>query len=226
VDNPFSQNTTSYHDWNILKDLEWHCTKCELKSGQAKTWQIWRDEKGIQFEEPTPRRWEKRIFCKQCNKVTSHRKLKTLELLQTVSIRTQITPKFAKKVKDLYKREEAVLLRKLSDRELEIDHKFPQIRWNTNECDNDKLTDQQIKDKFILLNRNNNLWKSRQCEACFLTGKRGSFPGIYFWYSGDENWRGDTKHDENGCIGCFWYDPYAWRSELNKVINKNLLKNS
>jgi len=42
--NPFKESTTSYHDWKILKDLKWHCSKCELQSGQAKTWQTWRDE--------------------------------------------------------------------------------------------------------------------------------------------------------------------------------------
>ncbi len=176
--NPFKPSTTSYHDWEVMKDLQWHCSKCELQSGQAKTWQTWRDEKGIQFEEPTPRRWEKRIFCKICQKTTSHRKFKTLELLEIISKRVQITPKFAKKVKVLYKYEEAILLRKLSPRELEIDHKFPQIRWVSNEDSNDDLTDEQIINKFILLNKNNNLWKSRQCEKCYKHGIRGSFPGI------------------------------------------------
>ena len=219
MNNPFKENTTSYNDWEVLKDLEWHCTKCELKAGQAKTWQTWRDEKGIQFEEPTPRRWEKRIFCETCQKTTSHRKLKTLELLKNVSIRTQITPKIAKKVKDLYQNEEAVFLRKLSPTELEIDHRFPQIRWNSNEDKNDNLSDDELKAKFILLNRNNNLWKSRQCEKCFKDGIRGNFPGIEFWYVGDKTWRGASKSDENGCVGCFWYDPYKWREELNKKIN-------
>ena len=219
MNNPFKQGTTSYNDWEILKDLKWHCSKCELQSGQAKTWQTWRDEKGIQFEEPTPRRWEKRIFCETCKKTTSHRKLKTLELLENVSKRIQITPKFAKRVKELYEYEEAILLRKLSPRELEIDHKFPQIRWDKNEDSNENLTDKQIKNKFILLNRNNNLWKSRQCEKCFKEGIRGSFPGINFWYKGTNVWKGKTKYDENGCIGCFWYDPYKWREELNKIVN-------
>jgi hypothetical protein len=218
--NPFKENSISHHDWEVLKDLQWHCSKCELQSGQAKTWQTWRDEKGIQFEEPTPRRWEKRIFCETCQKTTSHRKLKTLEQLESVSKRIQITPKFAKKVKELYQFEEAVLLRKLSPRELEIDHKFPQIRWNTNEDSNSNLTNEQIKEKFILLNRNNNLWKSRQCEKCYTDGTRGSFPGINFWYKGTSIWQGDTSHDKNGCIGCFWYDPYKWREELNKIVNK------
>ncbi len=218
ANNPFKENTISYQDWEVLKDLQWHCTKCELKSGQAKTWQTWRDEKGVQFEEPTHRRWEARIFCNTCKKTTSHRKLKTLELLETVSIRVQITPKIAKKVKDLYGCIEAVLLRKLSPKELEIDHKFPQIRWNKNEEKNDGLSDKDLKNKFILLNRNNNLWKSRQCESCFKTNKRGSFPGINFWYKGDENWSGNP-HDEKGCIGCFWYDPYKWRRKLNELVS-------
>jgi len=38
-------------------------------------------------------------------------------------------------------------------------------------------------------------------------------------YVGDETWRGASKSDENGCVGCFWYDPYKWREELNKKIN-------
>ncbi len=35
---------------------------------------------------------------------------------------------------------------------------------------------------------------------------------------GDETWQGASKSDENGCVGCFWYDPYKWREELNKKI--------
>ncbi len=222
MQNPFRENTISYHDWEILKDLKWHCSKCELQAGQAKTWQTWRDEKGIQFEEPTSRRWEKRIYCSTCQKKTSHRKLKTLIKLENISKRFQITSKLAKRVKDLYLNEEAVFLRKLSFRELEIDHKFPQIRWESNEDSNEDLTDEQLKEKFILLNRNNNLLKSRYCENCVQTGKRGSFPGIKFWYCGNELW--DSKYlksDEFGCKGCFWYDPYKWRNELNKIIGKS-----
>ena len=46
--NPFKQNTTSYYDWEVMKDLKWHCTKCELEAAQAKTWQNWK-HKGIQI---------------------------------------------------------------------------------------------------------------------------------------------------------------------------------
>ena len=65
MSNPFKENTTSYNDWEVLKDLEWHCTKCELKSGQAKTWQVWR-QSGIQLAKD-----EKDNFCKIKNKKVS-----------------------------------------------------------------------------------------------------------------------------------------------------------
>jgi len=69
-----------------------------------------------------------------------------------------------------------------------------------------------------LLTRSNSLLKSRYCEKCFKNNKRGSFPGISFWYDGNEDWKGDL-HDEKGCMGCFWYDPYEWRKKLNEIVN-------
>lgn len=215
--NPFKVGSTQHHDYEVLSDLNWHCSKCELKAGQAKTWQTWRDAHGIQFEEPSPRRWEKRIHCDTCNKTTVHRKLASLERKAATSGRSGVSAKTAQRVKTLLNYEEAVFLRQLSSNELEIDHKFPQIRWNKDEDINDNASDEYLKAKFILLNRSNNLLKSRNCERCYRDGKRGSFPGIYYWYSGTEEWQGDP-HDENGCVGCFWYDPYEWRKQLNELI--------
>ena len=65
-----------------------------------------------------------------------------------------------------------------------------------------------------------NLLKSRQCEQCCKSGLRGCFPGIKFWYQGTEKWEGETENDPNGCIGCFWNNPYKWREELNKILKK------
>ena len=218
--NPFKPNTTSYYDWEIMKDLQWHCAKCELKSAQAKTWQVWR-QKGIQLDTDEKGNFYKRIFCKTCNSKTVHRKLKSLKISDDTKIRSGVPPKLAKRVKQVYKNQEAMLLREMPPKELEVDHKFPQVRWCENEQENSvDMSEEEIKQKFILLTRSNNLLKSRFCERCVKTGKRGHFPGIYFWYKGDENWRGKRKCDENGCIGCFWYDPYRWREELNKIVNK------
>jgi hypothetical protein len=220
--NPFKENSTSFHDYEILKDLEWHCSKCELKSGQAKTWQTWRDAHGFQFSKGNPNsgNWEKRMKCENCNMTTSHRKLEMLERHETTSARSGISSKLATKIKVLLKFEEAFWLRQLAGNLLEVDHKFPQIRWNIDEEDNENATDEELIAKFILLTRSNNLLKSRNCERCVKTNKRGNFPGIYFWYEGDENWQTES-HDEKGCVGCFWYDPYKWREELNKIITNS-----
>lgn len=216
--NPFKIGTKPYEDFETLSDLQWHCTKCELKSGQAKTWQVWRQEKGIQLDQDEKGHWYKTLYCEHCGENTVHRKLKSLELVEVNKARSGIPSKVAKKVKLLYDNKEAVMLRKLSDSELEVDHKFPQIRWGTNECDNTTLSDEELKSKFMLLNRSNNLLKSRYCERCFTDGKRGSFPGIKYWYRGNESWQGKDNFDENGCVGCFWYDPYEWRKQLNEIL--------
>ncbi len=219
--NPFKKDTTSHHDWEVLKDLQWHCTKCELKSGQAKTWQVWRQEKGIQLDKDEKGRWYKTQKCPTCGYNTVHRKLKSLEILDDTKSRAGISQYLARRIKQLFKNEEALFLRELSPNLLEVDHKFPQIRWGNNETENSStMSDNKIKEKFILLSRSNNLLKSRYCEKCVKTGKRGSFPGIYFWHQGDENWIGKNKNDEKGCVGCFWYDPYVWRDALNELVNK------
>ena len=217
--NPFKENTTSYHDWEVLKDLKWHCTKCELKSGQAKTWQAWKQQ-GLQLDVDTKGNSYKKIDCIACNNKTVHRKLKTLDILEDTTIRAGIPQSLSKKIKALYKNEEALFLREFPTKELEVDHKFPQVRWEKNEQENKtSMSENEIKSKFILLTRSNNLLKSRQCEKCVKENIRGNFPGIYFWYKGNQEWKGISKSDESGCVGCFWYDPYKCREELNKIIN-------
>ncbi len=220
--NPFKKGSKQYHDFEVMKDLQWHCSKCELKSGQAKTWQMWRQEKGLQIDKDNDGHYYKIIYCDNCKEKTHHRKLKSLKVLEVVKLRVGISKKFAKKVKGIYKNEDAVFLRKFSPNQLEIDHKFPQIRWNKNEDENGlDMSEKEIKDKFILLTRSNNLLKSRYCEKCYKTGKRGNFPGIFFWFKGSEKWdKKIDKHDKKGCDGCFWFDPYKWREELNKIIKK------
>jgi ribosomal protein L44E len=218
--NPFKPNTTSYYDWEVMKDLKWHCTKCELKSAQAKTWQVWR-QRGIQLDTDEKGNFYKRMYCPTCDMMTVHRKLKSIEILDDTKIRSGIPARLSKKIKEILSYEEAVFLRKMLSNLLEIDHKFPQIRWCKDEKENKvTMNEKEIKKKFMLLTRSNNLLKSRFCERCVKEGKRGHFPGIYFWYEGNENWRGDSECDEKGCIGCFWYDPYKWREELNKIVNK------
>ena len=51
-------------------------------------------------------------------------------------------------------------------------------------------------------------------------GIRGDFFGIKWFYEGDEQWRGSSKADENGCIGCCWYDLIEWKNQFNKYLKE------
>lgn len=148
--NPFKEGSTSYQDFETLSDLEWHCSKCELKSGQAKTWQVWRQEVGIQMETYNGR-YYKKIYCNNCGTKTVHRKLKSLELYEFTKTRAGIPPKIVQRVKELYNYEEAFEFRKMQEGLLEVDHQFPQVRWGSNEHQNENLSDKELKAKFILL---------------------------------------------------------------------------
>ena len=221
MSNPFTPGTTSYIDFETMSDLEWHCTKCELESAQAKTWQVWRHN-GIQLATDEKGNYYKSLLCPDCGKKTIHRRLLSLTILEDTTTRASIPQKLAQRIKKVYSCQEAVLLRNLPSRQLEIDHRFPQIRWGQDEEPHSiDMPDIHIKAKFILLNRSHNLLKSRYCERCVQTGRRGEFPGIEYWYEGSDRWSSSINpNDESGCEGCFWYDPYKWREELNNLIKQ------
>lgn len=215
--NPFKKGSTQYKDFETMSDCEWHCTKCELLSGQAKTWQVWRQEKGIQLDQDGEGHWYKKMFCKHCGTNTIHRKLKTTEIIETgLKARTSIPPQIAKRAKELYGCVDEYSVRVEPANQVEIDHRVPQVRWTSNEEDNSNLSDEQIIEKFMLLSRANNLLKSRICEECVKTGKRGKgYKVIEFWYEG-----GEAYSETLGCVGCFWHNPTKWRDELNKKIKQ------
>ncbi|MGA2322901.1 MAG: hypothetical protein ABSG22_03540 [Sedimentisphaerales bacterium] len=106
--------------------------------------------------------------------------------------------------------------------ELEADHRFPQVRWSKNETFDPDMSDSQLHNKFQLLTRQHNLWKSRYCEHCAKTGERGTFIGINFFATGGPKWDPQyPTNDERGCYGCFWYDPDVWRRAINNVVEKH-----
>lgn len=108
--------------------------------------------------------------------------------------------------------------------ELIIDHKFPSSRWVNGETINDTtMSYEEIKNKFQLLTNQTNLQKERYCKRCVLTGIRGDFFGIKWFYEGDEKWRGSSKADEKGCIGCCWYDLELWREKFNQFLSEENL---
>lgn len=215
--NPFKKDSTQYKDFETMSDLKWHCTKCELLSGQAKTWQVWRQEKGIQLAQDEEGHWFKSIKCPKCGITTIHRRLLSTDIVdEGLKARTGIPAEIAKRAKSLYGNVDEYSVRTEPANQLEIDHRVPQVRWTENESDNSRLTDAQIKEKFMLLSRANNLLKSRICEECKASGKRGKgYKVIEFWYRGSEEYE-----DFIGCEGCFWHNPTKWREELNKKVKK------
>ena len=215
--NPFKEGSNQYKDFETMSDCKWHCSKCELLSGQAKTWQVWRQEKGIQLDQDESGNWYKMILCPNCGIKTVLRKLKSTEIvIENLKARTGIPAKVAKRAKELFGCVDEYSMRTEAAKVLEIDHRPPLVRWTTNEDDNSNLTDEQIKVKVMLLTSPNNLLKSRVCEECVKTNKRGKgYKEIEFWYVGDENYS-----DDIGCVGCFWHNPSKWRKELNKKIKE------
>lgn len=211
---PFKEKTKLYKTFSILSDLKWHCSKHELPGTQpAKAVQIIRQH-GFKTEKKT-------AYCEKCKEKTVYRRLVSLEIEGArVFTRSKLPEKLKKRIKEYYKNADTVTLR--SDLAVEIDHKFPQVRWGGKEPENPiDMSDERIQERFILLTRANNLWKSRYCEKCYKTDLRGTFPGINFFYKGGRKWdKNINPYDPKGCEGCFWYDPYEWRKALNLIIEK------
>lgn len=135
------------------------------------------------------------------------------------------TPQFKARVIRLLKGINAFEARPTTVKGLIPDHKFSEVRWDeeTKAENSMDMTDEEVIEKFQLLDNQRNQQKREVCRSCFQTGIRGVIYGIPFFYEGTENWD-DTipavgKVAEKGCIGCAWYDIERWRSELIKQLN-------
>lgn len=216
VSHPFKEGTKLAEAFTILSDGEWHCGKHELPGTQpAKAIQIIRQH-GFEIKNSTQR-------CEKCKDKTVHRKLISTTPTSASFVRLQLPPKLRQRVLKYYDNTEAITLRQMLPTQLEVDHRFPQVRWSKDEDYDENLSEEELHKKFQLLTRQNNLWKSRYCEHCFKTNERGTFIGINYFYQGDEYWDKDIDSDnEKGCIGCFWYDPDEWRRSLNRQLKNKM----
>lgn len=108
------------------------------------------------------------------------------------------------------------------------DHKFPEIRWDpdTRGINTELMTEEEIQDKFQLMDNQRNQQKREACRQCKQTGKRGFTFGVKFYYCGDENWDSNIptegKDAEVGCVGCAWYDLDEWRIALNQKLGYSI----
>ena len=216
--NPFNEGTNLYRTFDILSDLQWHCSICELPSSQpAKLIQLIRN-RGYVFDNDGGVNWEKRILCKNCDKNTSHRRLISIEVLNNPTTRLNISNRLRSRVIELYFNQDSFLEYSPTGRSIEVDHRVPQIRWRENEEELlDDCTDDEIRKKYMLLVREHNLLKSRNCERCVETKTRQPFIGVNYFYEGDSNY-----DDVIGCKGCGWYNPKVWREHINNKLNINL----
>lgn len=136
------------------------------------------------------------------------------------------TPQFKARVIRLLKERNAFEARVTAKKALIPDHKFSEVRWDdeTKAENSMDMTDEEIIQKFQLLDNQRNQQKREICRRCFQEGTRGTIYGIQYFYKGNEKWDKNIpetgKDAEKGCEGCPWYDIELWRTKLNEKLVK------
>ena len=136
------------------------------------------------------------------------------------------TPQFKNRVIRLFNGINAYEAKATAKKSLIPDHKFSEIRWDdeTKGLNPMEMTDEEIIEKFQLLDNQRNQQKREICRNCFQTGQRGKLFGIDFYIKGSDKWDKRIpqkgKAAEAGCKGCPWYDIEAWRKAINKTLKK------
>lgn len=134
------------------------------------------------------------------------------------------TPQFKARVIRLLRERNAFEARVTAKKALIPDHKFSEVRWDesTRSENSMDMSDDEIIEKFQLLDNQRNQQKREICRKCYQEGVRGTIYGINFFYEGTDKWDEDIptkgKEAERGCVGCPWYDIEKWREMLNKEI--------
>lgn len=190
---------------------KWVCVYCNSNSSQPAA--TFREIKkmGYEFEEHSPNRWGKEMFCEKCSANRTHYKLLKPNPVFSEKPRINIRPEDRRKIIALLNGRDAFTGGTISSTP-EIDHKIPWSRLE-DDIDTSILNNLQIQEHFQLLTREHNLLKDRACSSCIKTDKRPGFLGIDFWYSGDGTYKGS-------CKGCGWYDGVKWREEIKNKLEK------
>lgn len=137
------------------------------------------------------------------------------------------TPQFKSRVIRLFNAVNAYEAKETTRKSLIPDHKFSEVRWDeaTKDANPMDMTDEEIIEKFQLLDNQRNQQKREICRNCFQTGQRGKLFGIDFYPIGSELWDNSIpqtgKEAEQGCIGCPWYDIEAWRKSINDILKNH-----
>ena len=191
---------------------EWVCSSCASGSCQpAAIYKSLRHE-GYNFEETSEGRWDKRLYCPICNKVTTHYKLLSAEPTSIKKKRCNISPSDRKRCLSVLGNRDAYTGTSVTGK-VEIDHKIP-FSVLKQDIKISELTDEEIKKHFQILTPNHNSLKEKKCKQCIKSGKRPKFFNSIFYYKGDENYK---THDDGShpCVGCGYHDGIKWWEKYN-----------
>lgn len=191
---------------------KWTCAYCASNSNQPAATFREIKKQGYKFEETSPNRWGKTMFCPACGTERTHYKLLALEPQFQEKERISINGPTRQRILNLLGMTDAFSGASISSTP-EIDHKIPWTRLD-NDIDASTLSDREIKQHFQLLTREHNLLKDRMCGHCKNDNIRPPFFGLHFWYEGDEHYNGS-------CVGCGWHDGAKWKEELNKILQED-----
>ena len=223
----FNVNTKMHKVFRVLEDKKWHCRECEYKHTGITQIAGGSGIQGLQRGSKNRHGMEinsENHLCTACGHTT--RQDKWTGNFKESFASSSMPVSFSKIVFNVLGYRDIVDGTSRTPSQLTIDHKLPMLRWNSKEkieqTNYKEMNDTDIKTKFQLLKKSNgstshNLLKSRTCEECWKTGKRGKPFGIVFFYDGGNKWEYD-KDDPRGCIGCGQYDFDLWRKTLNKFI--------
>lgn len=226
----FDKSKKNYMAFMVLKDQQWHCRECEYT--HTGITQI-AGGSGIQGLERGTRSRPGMIIesdnhlCVICEKTTRHDRWQGA--FKTAVQSGSMPKSFVNQVMRIFGSRDIIENTERPHNQLTIDHKLPRLRWNTESnrklIDYSNMDEEFIREHFQLLKKSNgsvshNLLKSRTCEDCFRTGRRGKPFGIDFFYAGGPRWAPANKKDASGCVGCGWYDFAQWREKLNEAIKK------
>jgi len=220
------EDSLQYKVFDLLSDQNWHCRTCEGKGVASDQYAGGGGIKGLKRGNRSGRPGlvieKRRAYCQVCGKTTTWDRW-TGET-QAANASANIPTQLVERILRFYEYKDVIENRVRQAHELVIDHRFPMICWGTSKPNHDvNMSEDEIRKNFQLLKKdtsgNHNLLKSRSCENCCRTGKRGTPMGINFWYSGGENWPDNVPQSgqeaEQGCVGCGWYDFETWRNALN-----------
>ena len=208
----------------IMKDCKPHCMECLSTQIDDKTdsgnhlWKQFEDE-GFELKKPNGVNASWREYCSHCNRSTSHRQLldpKPIYEQKGNKKRTSFTKEDKKRVWKLWDKKCPIFGNTIAHYgDIEIDHRSPAKELTEQEISLDKLSDQEIQEKYMPLYKHINQVKRNKCSTCLQTKRRPVGPsGVRFWFVGDENYTDEIK-----CKGCFWSHPEKWGKELNKKLN-------